>query len=402
MEQRVTAVDETTEESVSTSREVVEQVWELLNRADLDGRELERGLDDLAMVHGDVVFAQILHILCHLQFTPQAGRDHWRKILAHRGDMQRKLGEPVDLRVALASYFLQIHRRLHNPKLIELKLYEQTRASAYRDELTGLYNYRFFVECLAQEILRTERCGLPLTLVMIDVDDFKIYNDTHGHEAGNHVLATVASLIESSCRRADVAARYGGEEFALILPSTSKVASETIADRIRESVERHSFEHARRLPGGALTVSMGIATCPVDAQTPADLVRCADRALYVAKAGGKNRVERYGNCRRSFRRVELHAAGDVACVGSDRHELTTTDLSEGGLRFRTDAEIAPDALVEMRVAVDEGERVTIIGRVVHVERGETGCTVAVRFLELSAADRSRLVKQLRRRGRADG
>jgi diguanylate cyclase (GGDEF)-like protein len=402
MDTHDTALARPSTDAETTSREVVEDVYELLNRSDLDSREFERGLEDLSRVHGDVVYSQVLHTLCHLQFPPATGHDHWRRILSHRAEMQRKLGDSVDLRVALASYFLQIHRRLHNPKLIELRLYEQTRASAYRDELTGLYNYRFFVECLAQEILRTERCGLPLTLVMIDVDDFKIFNDTHGHDAGNHVLATVAGLIGDSCRRADVAARYGGEEFALILPSTSKVAADSIADRIRDSVEKHSFDHERFQPGGSLTVSMGIATCPVDATTASDLVRCADRALYVAKAGGKNRVERYGNCRRSFRRVEIAAAGEVACLSAVRHRLTTTDLSEGGLRFVTDAHVAPDALVELRIDLGEEQPVTIIARVVHVEHGAPGSTVAVRFLDVSSADRSHLVKQLRRRGRSDG
>jgi len=395
MESQDTALATPTEDAVSTSREVVESVYELLNRCELDSREFELGLEDLAASHGDVVYSQILHTLCHLQFPPASGRQHWRRVLAHRAEMQRKLCDSVDLRVALASYFLQIHRRLHNPKLIEMKLYEQTRASAYRDELTGLYNYRFFVECLAQEILRTERCGLP----MIDVDDFKIFNDTHGHDAGNHVLATVGGLLADSCRRADVAARYGGEEFALILPSTSKVAADTIAERMRSSVESHSFSHQDSQPGGSLTVSMGIATSPADATTPADLVRCADRALYVAKAGGKNRVERYGNCRRSFRRVGLTAPGEVLCVAPDRHRLTTVDLSEGGLRFVTTDEIAQDALVELRISFDEEGPVTIVARVVHVEASENGNTVAVRFVEISNADRPRLVKQLRQRGR---
>jgi diguanylate cyclase (GGDEF)-like protein len=400
MDANVTGLVTVPEDEVSTSRQVVEDVYELLHRSDLDSRDFERGLDDLAGVHGDVVFSQILHTLCHLQFPPASGRHHWRRILSHRAEMQRKLGEAVDLRVALASYFLQIHRRLHNPKLIELKLYEQTRASAYRDELTGLYNYRFFVECLAQEILRTDRCGLPLTLVMIDVDDFKIWNDTHGHDAGNHVLATVAGLIGDSCRRADVAARYGGEEFALILPSTSKVAADAIADRIRDSVEKHSFAREEGQPGGSLTVSMGIATCPADAATAADLVRCADRALYVAKAGGKNRVERYGNCRRSYRRIKISAPGQVSCLAAERHELTTTDLSEGGLRFVTRGSVPEGAVLELHVTLDDGDPLAIVGRAVHVECVGSETMVAVRFIELSAADRSRLVKQLRRRCRA--
>src|SRR4029453_17038008 len=118
----------------------------------------------------------------HLRFDPDEARQHWNAILHHRDAMELKLGGPVELRLALLRYFTEVHPKLVNPKIIELSLFERTRASAYSDELTGLKNYRYLVENLGQEILRSDQDGVPVSLIMLDVDWFKRYNDRNGHE----------------------------------------------------------------------------------------------------------------------------------------------------------------------------------------------------------------------------
>ena len=145
--------------------------------------------------------------------------------------MTDRLGTEVDLRVALASYFVQVNRQLRNPKIIELQLFAETERSASRDSLTGLCNYRLFREHLDRELQKGRRVDSTLSLVMIDIDSFKNYNDLNGHEAGNQVLISIASLLRSSSRDVDIAARYGGEEFALVLPSTSKIGACRVAER---------------------------------------------------------------------------------------------------------------------------------------------------------------------------
>ncbi len=204
--------------------------------------------------------------------------------------MEQKLGSFVDARVALASYFVHVNRKIQNPKIVELQLFEQTRTYAYRDDMTGLPNHRYFVESLDREMLRARRSNQPMSLVMVDVDDFKHYNDRHGHEAGNLVLAEIARLLTASLRDEDNVARYGGEEFALILPATPKAGAQLVAERTRSAIEERDIPHEGLRSQGCVTVSMGIATFPGDADRAGELVRCADRALYLAKSGGKNQV----------------------------------------------------------------------------------------------------------------
>ena len=167
---------------------------------------------------------------------------------------------------------------------------EQLEELLVLDEKTGLSNFRHFQRRLREEWRRAERYGTDLSLVMLDLDDFKRVNDTHGHPAGDRSLQEFAMLVAGGARTTDLAARYGGEEFAVILPHTSGTMALRVAERIRQAVRQFVFledEHPTRL-----TVSAGVATWPsfphIDSAEA--LVRAADRALYRAKLGGKDLI----------------------------------------------------------------------------------------------------------------
>ncbi len=159
--------------------------------------------------------------------------------------------------------------------------------ASLRDRLTGLYNFAFFSDALLRETERTSRYGGALSLVLFDLDQFKSFNDSHGHEAGNRLLAEVGHTIEASRRSADVAARFGGEEFALLVPGDTQAAIEA-AERIRTAIARIVVPVGHGQHDGR-TISAGVATLrPGD--TPDSLVEAADRGLYLSKRRGRNRV----------------------------------------------------------------------------------------------------------------
>lgn len=162
-------------------------------------------------------------------------------------------------------------------------LYEKLRQLSVTDDLTGTYNYRYFRENLELEMARSKRWKRSLSLIMIDIDDFKKYNDFFGHQQGDLVLRAVARTFREGVRVSDVVARYGGEEFAVILPETDREGGLAIAEKLRQAVERQDFSHAR------VTISTGVASYPSDGQSPKTLVAAADAALYAAKRLGKNR-----------------------------------------------------------------------------------------------------------------
>jgi diguanylate cyclase (GGDEF)-like protein len=163
---------------------------------------------------------------------------------------------------------------------------------ANRDGLTGLYNHRYFHEQLSQDFLRARRYHEDLSCVLLDIDFFKKFNDTYGHQTGDVVLRALAEVIERSIRASDLAARYGGEEFALVMYHTDQLAALEAAERLRHMVENHAVKDNGNLL--RVTISVGVATFPHEKIHDAkELIECADQALYKAKENGRNRIEAY-------------------------------------------------------------------------------------------------------------
>lgn len=189
----------------------------------------------------------------------------------------RSLGERE--RALLRTLAAHVSMAVENARLYALVI---------TDELTQLYTVRFFQQTLAREIENYHRYGQKLCLLMLDLDDFKCVNDQHGHPTGDRVLQRVAETVRRCVREVDVVCRYGGEEFAVILPGTDGRAAAVVAERIRAQIDQARVD----LNGDSLhtTISIGISACPDDATSVRDLVEHADRALYEAKQGGKNRV----------------------------------------------------------------------------------------------------------------
>ena len=160
---------------------------------------------------------------------------------------------------------------------------------ANTDSVTGLSNHRYFQERLAVEFSRAGRYSSPLSLLMIDIDHFKLFNDMNGHPAGDHALREIASVISEQVRDVDVAARYGGEEFAIVLPETAAGQAEILGERIREAVFNRVFEKANS-QCCRLTLSVGVSEYPSHCSDRASLLRAADGALYKAKMKGRNIV----------------------------------------------------------------------------------------------------------------
>lgn len=242
-------------------------------------------LEHLRRNSNENFYVDLFHVLVHYDFTPEEAYNHWRNILDHAEMMSEALGRRVGFRVALLDYFVHQNRILKNPKIIEISLFDEVLRHSFEDELTGLYNRRYLERALHRESNRALRHHHTLSLLILDIDDFKKYNDVYGHAAGDEAMRIVADLMKKAFRQEDVACRYGGEEFVVILPETNAEQTLNVCRRFIDLLRTVRFQ------AGAITVSGGVAEMPRHADTAATLMLEADRALYRAKQGGKNSIQ---------------------------------------------------------------------------------------------------------------
>ncbi len=170
-------------------------------------------------------------------------------------------------------------------------LYEKVQKLSITDGLTKLYSHRYFKQRLEEELVLANRYSSQLSLLILDIDHFKHYNDNFGHVAGDHVLMEVARILREQSDMTHIVARYGGEEMVVVAPETTKEQAMEVAEKIRKTVESYSFTVGKETTN--VTVSIGVATFPQDSQTSLDLISKSDKALYAAKARGRNRIVAY-------------------------------------------------------------------------------------------------------------
>ncbi|MCB2180512.1 MAG: GGDEF domain-containing protein [Desulfobulbaceae bacterium] len=241
-------------------------------------------LSEIKKRRGLRFFSDLLYSITHQYFAPEVAEELWDEVLQHKYELSTALGRNVGIAVAALDYLSNITGNMGSATLVVEAHIEEIVGLSLSDGLTGLFNHTYFFQQIDFEVRRYTRYGTMVSLVLIDIDDFKKVNDTYGHLEGDRILAAMGRTLIRVARDSDICCRYGGEEFAVILPLTDVHEAGTIADRLKNELAEH-------LPGGwTVTVSIGVASCGKDAGTYKDLVEKADAALYQAKKNGKNRV----------------------------------------------------------------------------------------------------------------
>ena len=202
-------------------------------------------------------------------------------INAHKAKQSSFAGEDIRLFEAVAEHVVIA--------LENARTYQRTKELSNRDDLTGLYNRRYFFERFEREVERAKRYNRSLGIIILDLDHFKRYNDTYGHLSGDRALQSVANVLRESVRKVDILTRYGGEEFVVILPETDKENSVVVAEKLRKAVEKLKVGLSED-KGELLTITAGVAGFPLDATEALGLLEASDKALYFGKAQGRNRV----------------------------------------------------------------------------------------------------------------
>ena len=227
--------------------------------------------------------AELLKFFVHTSFDEAEAERHWDKIFENYDFYVNDLNHDVGLRVAIFDYFVNLNKVVSSPIMVEIHVFKEAEKFAMLDSLTGLFNRRYFDVSLRKELKRALRYDKTLSLLLIDMDDFKTINDTKGHLFGDNVLTRLSGILSSISREEDIPCRFGGEEFVVILPETNASGASTFAERLRSEMRSDEFFKENRA-----TFSGGISCYPDNGKDVSDLLTVADKALYEAKFSGKD------------------------------------------------------------------------------------------------------------------
>jgi diguanylate cyclase (GGDEF)-like protein len=278
-------------------------IWELRNALE-DTSALSVSTTDMALrlgvpaaiVMSCAAFALMYRSMRKLHSVTEAAGSFYKEMHGS-GAIPRELAEESDEVQRISHYVTDMIGELRR-KINDVDQYAQDLDQANRklmevavvDGMTQLYNHKHIRHLLVTELRRAERFSHPLAIMMIDIDDFKKFNDTHGHLVGDRALRDVSRTIRNNIRTVDVPARYGGEEFLVILPEATIDGGILVAERVRQAIEDHAFDTGRGIRKTHVTVSVGVAAYEGAPLTDSDLITQADTRLYDAKRAGKNKV----------------------------------------------------------------------------------------------------------------
>ncbi|OGS25956.1 MAG: hypothetical protein A2297_05295, partial [Elusimicrobia bacterium RIFOXYB2_FULL_48_7] len=269
-------------------------------------KELQYTIDKIVEAKRGTFYSDILYNIASERFSETEAKKLWQEIISHKYMMSEMLKRNVGVRVATMDYLENIKNIIVAPKIIDETEFRKTLKLAETDPLTGVFNRRVIIREISDEIRGSKQEGYFFSILMIDLDGFKNYNDTEGHTAGDLVLQEVAGIFKAELRKNDFVGRYGGDEFLVLLSKVDKNMAKKIAEKIRQRVEKE-FKTIN------ITMSAGVAEFPTDGIKLDDLISCADEALYRAKEFGKNRVVFFKYVGLSFRTPENLKT--VSCVG---------------------------------------------------------------------------------------
>lgn len=286
---------------------------------------------------------QFVEACTDVQLTEQQAFDALCRMKRLQQRYEHAIGRAVDLRVAMLDFFTNA-QRFRSPRVVEFAAYKQQADLASRDELTGLSNRRTVLEALRREVARSGRAGTEFSVALLDIDDFKRFNDEYGHAVGDRVLRAIAEVLTSSLRTGDIPARYGGEEFLVLMPETGTGAAQLVASRLLEATRA-----LQTVPQRSISFSAGVATFPLHGNDIPGLLAAADRCLYQAKQAGKDHVVAPHEQRRSRDRTPMHLPLTLRPQpdAAQTQQAVTVDLSLDGMRFLTQMPLSPGSDVDL-------------------------------------------------------
>jgi diguanylate cyclase (GGDEF)-like protein len=374
-----------------------ENLIEVFDEHRFNSEKLAKCVAELESLFSLDVYRNLFYQLAHLRFEETEAKNHWKALLKHHQELEQRLRKNLDIRVSMLNYFIEVNRKIRNPKIIEMRIFQKEEIRILKDELTGLYNHRHFKESFPVEVERARKRGTSLSFIMIDVDDFKQVNDRYGHLTGDGVLVQLGEIFRDQVPAGGSCFRYGGEEFVILLPNYAKKDTSAFAEELRKKIAENRFVNVNVVGSACevlkITVSMGISNVPQDAEDSNELLNQADNALYDAKAIGKNKVVFFSSNLRRHARYKVDLDGKFAVFGLPSAEIKVTNLSLGGIQFETAEPIQEGASIYVHIPLDHERRdiLKFVCTIIHLSGQNGAYTAGGEILDIDNQNKERLL-----------
>lgn len=315
----------------------------------------------------------------------------WEEILEHQKLLKESLHRDISVNTALFDLLMSKGEKSSEARLIEIPSTQKVSYTSIVDPLTGLYNERFFQLIVEAEIKKAKQYSFPLTLIILDMDNFGLYSALYGHETSDIALNETGIVLRKSCRKEDMFFRLKKNRFSVVLLNIAREGAHRLGERLRQSVESHDFKGADKLPSKKLTISGGIAIYPDDGKNSQTLIMAAEEALTTAKQSGKNRILEYSIKRRKTPRIEKEMEAKYQIEGRKDikpQPVSIKNISESGVLLTASSDLPLGGLVILTIKLPTGTTIKAKGETVRLARkeGANQTTLAVKFIDLSPVD----------------
>lgn len=350
-------------------------------------------INELVEKKGEDIYRAAIQILTDFDLDSGEAKKCWVDIITHRENISNVLDRKISLMTAISDYLSSYKKSLNDHKLVEINVYEKAIKESTHDKLTGLFNKVYFRNALNQHLSLAKRNNTDLSVLFLDIDDFKGINDTLGHHSGDVILKKIAQIISQGLRESDTAARFGGDEFVILMPNTYKTNAFLLSERLRENIQQKSIKIQDK--SIQITVSGGVASFPADARKADNLLNLADSALYRAKGAGKNSISLFKEDKRRFLRIKFNSAIQVKKMGFNHTRIlsgTSKDISIGGILFENKELLPIGTKIQVSIPITEdSDPLLLIGTVVRVEafgpdKFDIGMILSFKEMEQTAKD----------------
>lgn len=348
---------------------------------DLVDKETQKTIDNLIEKHGKKLFSLIIYKLTNLEIQPAKAKEVWDGIMSHRYHLNKMLRRDVGIYVAAIDYLINISNSLiKKPTIIEENYLQSIKKNVMIDSVTGLYNTSYYNKRIKEEFSEAARHNTPLSLLMINIDDFRKIDEYLGLDEAHIILKEVANVLKNTVRMTDIIIHAEAGEFIIILPRASKKDTLIVGEKIRKRIEDLNLKKK-------ITISGGVATYPMDtSKDTITLLDIAKSALYQAKYEGKNRICSYTQERRKFKRIpiteELKISLNVISPAVLQQKIKNLkNISKSGVAFFVeDIPLNPADFVEGFIKKDSNT-IKFVGQVIWVSKvGDHLSEVGIRFL----------------------